>query len=251
MHVAAQTRRQAVGEHLDHATEGVTVTMGGGDLVLHGLSSRAVKTAHGAVVDRGEILRKRHGMPQRHRSRTDAHDVAEDLDAGHLPQEGSCDGGDRDARSRLAGTRALENRTRVGEPVLLHAGEVGVTGPGARQRRVAGEHSDLVGIDGIRAHHLLPLGPFRVRHLDGHRAAHRRSVADTAHDADLVALELHAGASTGAKSTTSEVDVNVGGGHGDAGGQSFGDRHQGGAMGLPCRQPAHHGPDPSRWAEHG
>ncbi len=66
------------------------------------------------------------GASVRHGGGADAHDVAEDLDAGQLAQEGPRHRGQRHAGGRLAGAGTLQDRPRIGEAVLLHADEVGV-----------------------------------------------------------------------------------------------------------------------------
>ena len=92
---------------------------------------------------------------------------------------------------RLAGRGPLEDRPGVGEAVLLHPGEVGVTGPGTRQRSVAGPPLKLGRVDGVGRHDLTPLRPLRVVDDDRNGPAERHAVPDTAEDLHLVLLELH------------------------------------------------------------
>ena len=83
---------------------------------------------------------------------------------------------ERDARGGLAGARALEDRARLVEVVLLHADEVGVTGTRARQRGAAA--AGLLGqLDGLGAHHLDPLRPLGVADAQRDRAAEAQAVA--------------------------------------------------------------------------
>ena len=64
--------------------------------------------------------------------------VAEHLDAEALLQERLGHRAERDPGGGLARARAFENRTGVGDVVLLHADEVGVAGAGTGERGVAG-----------------------------------------------------------------------------------------------------------------
>ncbi len=65
------------------------------------------------------------------------------------------DGADGDARGRLAGARALQDRPDVVESVLEHAGEVGVAGAEARDL-----HARLVRL--LDGHDVLPVDPVLV-----------------------------------------------------------------------------------------
>jgi hypothetical protein len=70
-------------------------------------------------------------------------------DVDRLGQElhGQCT--QRHPSGRLSRTGPLENRTRLVEAVLLHAGQVGMSGAGPSQGRIAGQPGELVGVDGI------------------------------------------------------------------------------------------------------
>ena len=87
----------------------------------------------------------------------------------------------RDAGRGLAGAGPFEHVAGVGEAVLLHAGEVGVTGPDLGER--------ILGGAGRRGHLLVPLvaaEPLGVLDLDGDRRAERAAVADPADQRQLV-----------------------------------------------------------------
>ena len=85
--------------------------------------------------------------------------VRDDLDAERLPEQGLGDRADGDAGRGLAGAGPLQDRPGVGVAVLLHAGQVGVAGPGPGQRGVAGLRGQHVRVDRVGRHHGLPLGP--------------------------------------------------------------------------------------------
>ena len=63
--------------------------------------------------------------------------LADYLDLPDLAQEGAGHRGERDPGRGLASAGAFKNGTGIGEAVLLHAGEVGVTGTRSRERRIA------------------------------------------------------------------------------------------------------------------
>ena len=97
-----------------------------------------------------------------HRDRADGDDVADHLDAERLAEERLRHRAQRHPGRGLAGAGALEHRPRVVEAVLLHAGEVGVAGPRAGQRRVAGLPGEHLGVDRVGGHDRRPLGPLGV-----------------------------------------------------------------------------------------
>src|SRR5262249_37587829 len=76
----------------------------------------------------------RHGVPGR-ANMTDRHHVTDNLDAERLAQVRLGHLAERHPGGRLARARALEHRPRVLVPVLLHTGEIGVTGARAGERR--------------------------------------------------------------------------------------------------------------------
>ena len=106
---------------------------------------------------------------------------------------------------------------------------------------ITGQRIEFGLIDRIRRHDLFPFGPFAVPNLDRHRATEGKSVSNATEDPDLVALELHAGPTTCAEATSSEVEADLRGRDLDAGGEPLGDSHQGRTMRLACSQPTHHG----------
>jgi hypothetical protein len=117
---------------LDDATEAVALAGGvfdGGD---HGGFSSLVETANRAFVDLRQVSDCR-ALNDGGAGVTHLDDVRDDIDPDGLQQQlGQGPGGN--ARRGLAGTGTLENVTGIVESVLLHAGEVGVAGPGLRER---------------------------------------------------------------------------------------------------------------------
>ena len=110
--------------------------------------------------------------------------------------------GERHPGRGLPSTRALQDRTCLVEPVLLHARQVRMTGAGPRQRTVPGDlalvAAPRIDLQRLRrhrvgGHHRLPLGPLGVVDAQGDRRAHRDPVAHTPDEGDPVGLEGHAG----------------------------------------------------------
>ena len=130
------------------------------------------------------------------------------------------------ARGRLARAGALEHVAHVGEAELLHAREVGVTGP----REV---HLGHLGLDRPRVHPLLPVGVVAVGDPHGDRAAERAAVADPGGDLGAVALDLHAPAAAVAELAARHVAVDRGQVELEARGQALDDAGQAGPVGLP------------------
>ena len=100
--VAAETDGHAVAEHLDDATERVTVLGGGLDLEDHRLGGGRVEAAHGRLVDLRQVGEV--GRAAVARAAPHLHDVGDDVDAelgeqqlGHAPP----------AATRAAVSRAL------------------------------------------------------------------------------------------------------------------------------------------------
>ncbi len=217
----AEPDGQAVGDHLDDAAEGVAVLLGGLDLGDHVRFGGLVEGPHRALVDAGQVGRAGRGAVVGLRG-ADRDDVGHHLDPEDLAQELAGDGACGDPRGGLACTGALENGPGVVEAVLEHAGEVGVTGTGPRQRRVAGTLAvQLGGVDRVGGHHGLPLGPLAVADLDGDRAAERAAVPNPGQNGDLILLELHPGAPAVAQPAAGQLGGDVLGGDPHAGDHAF------------------------------
>ncbi len=244
MHVAAEPGRAAIRQHLDDAAEGVRVGVGCVDLGDHPHAGRLVGTADRVRIHRRQ--RRRGGHPRGHLDRADRDDVRDHLDAVCLPQQRLGRGAERDPRGGLPGAGALQHGPGVVEPVLLHAGEIGVAGPGPGQRGCAAQARQRRRIDRVGRHDPLPLGPLGVADDHADRAAESDAVADSAEQLDLVTLEAHPRAATVPEPAAGQLGGDVGTGYPDPGGQPLDRRHQGGTMRLPRRQPTHHGSSLSR-----
>ena len=166
--------------------------------------------------------------------------MREHLDAERLPQERPGDGSGGDAGGGLAGAGALEHGAGVVEAVLEHAGVVGVAGPRAGERRVAGDVLELGRVDGSAAitvshfgHSVLPtsiaIGPPSVTPCRT-PAEHR----------DLVLLELHPGAAAVAEPAAGQLPRDLVGGDVDAGDHAFDHGHQRAAVGFTSSGPSQH-----------
>ena len=123
-------------------------------------AGRRVGAAHRVLVDARVVVRAR-AARRRARHRADRHDVADHLDAERLAQERLRDRAERHPGGGLAGAGPLEHRPGVVEAVLLHAGEVGVPGARAGQRRVAGLTGQHLGVDRVGGHHRRPTSATR------------------------------------------------------------------------------------------
>ena len=86
MHVAAEARRQAVRDDLDHAAEGVAVLVRGVDLGLHRGARGGVQAAHRVGVDAVAVVRFGHVVVRR-ADGAEAHHMTDDLRAEHLAQQ--------------------------------------------------------------------------------------------------------------------------------------------------------------------
>ncbi len=166
--------------------------------------------------------------------------MREHLDAEGLAEELAGDGAGRDAGGGLAGAGPLQYRSGVVEFVLEHAGVVGVAGPRPGQRRVARDLSSSAGVDRVRGHHGLPLGPLGVADLDGDRPAERDAVAHARQHGDLVALELHPGAAAVAEAAAGQLVGDVVGGDRQPGDHAFDHGHQSSAVGFTSSSPSQH-----------
>ena len=248
VHMAAEARREPVGQHLDDAAEGVALAMRIGDLGLHGRAAATEsrqRTGLSSMAARSDGTGTGASAPTA--AAADAHDMAEDLDARTPAAGRPC--ATAASATRAAVSRALA-RSRIGrasvKPYFCMPTRSAWPGRGrvSGALRARAAIADL--IDRVGRHDLLPLRPLGVAHLDGHRTAEGAPVADAAQDADLVTLELHAGPAPGPEPTAREVVRDLGGPHLDTGRQALGDRDEGRAVRLTCGQPAHHGPNTSR-----
>ena len=111
-------------------------------------------------------------------ARADRDDVRHDLDTGDLAQEAACDRARGDTGGGLARTGPFQDRASVVEPVLQHAGVVGMAEP--RRVSIASAGLQLCGIHGIGAITCSHFGPLAVADLDGDRAAQGDAVAQSA-----------------------------------------------------------------------
>ena len=243
--VAAQPRRQSVGEDLDDTAEGVTVLLRRVDLGHHGGARGRVEAADRVGVQPLDVVR--FGPDAVRGGRTaDGDDVGDQPGTDGLGEERLGHRAQRDPGRRLPGARALQHRTGVVEPVLLHAGEVRVPRSRSGQRGVAGEAGQGLGRHRVGAHDLLPLRPLGVADPDGDRAALGEPVPHAAEQLDVVALEGHPRAAAVAEPTPRERVGEVVGRDRDPGGQPFEGGEQGRAVRLPRGQPAQHAPNPRR-----
>jgi hypothetical protein len=244
VHVAADAGGQPVGEHLDDTADGVAGPAAVVDLGHHPGAGRSVVAADGVGVQPCDVVGQRQLGAVRDGDGTDRDGVADQADAGGLPQERRGDRAEGDAGRGLPGGGPLEHRTGVVEAVLLHADEVGVAGA----RPGEGSCPGLLGEDlrrhWIGCHDRLPLGPFGVRDLDRDRAALGAPVPDPAEEGHLVLLERHPGAASVPEPAAGERQPDVVRGHLDRGRQPLEDADESGPVGLPRGQPAQHGPDP-------
>ena len=168
--------------------------------------------------------------------------VREHLDPEGLREERLRDGPERHLRGGLPRGGPLEHRARLLEAVLRHAREVGVAGPRAGQRRVAGAPLEQGRVDRVGGHHRLPLGPLAVADAHRHRAALGQPVADATEDLQLVGLEAHPRAPAVAQTPPGQLGRDLLRGHLDPGHQALEDRHQRRTVRLACRQPPQHHP---------
>jgi hypothetical protein len=115
---------------------------------------------------------------------------------GQGPGRHSCRG--------LARTGSFENVSGVGEAVLLHTDQVGVT------RSHTGQW--LLGSTRCRIHLLVPFvgpKPLGVLDLDGDRRSEGTPVPNTTDQGDLVDFEALAGSASVPQPTTGQLGLNV------------------------------------------
>ena len=123
----------------------------------------------------------------------------------------------------------------VGEPVLLHPGEIGVTGAHLGER--------LLGDPRRRGHLGVPLvaaEPLGVPDLDRDRRAECAPVADPTEERELVGLETLARASSVPEAAAGELGLDVFDRHLQAGGEPLDDHDQPLAVGLTGGEEAQH-----------
>jgi hypothetical protein len=116
----------------------------------------------------------------------------------------------------LAGAGPLQHRPGLAEAVLLHAGQVGVAGPGPGQRHPPPGGHRLRVRDRVGGHDLGPLGPLAVVDLDGQGRAQGAAVAEPAEDLEPVLLEAHALAAAVAEPSPGQLAGDLGAGQGHA-----------------------------------
>jgi hypothetical protein len=145
--------------------------------------------------------------------------------AGNLANlaEAEGDGAGGDAGRRLPGARPLRDVPGVGQAELEGAGQVGVAGPGFRDR----------------PKRLPALHPVRDPQNEG--AAHGPSLPDPGQDLDRIVLHLLAGAASVPALPAGEVGVDDGGVEREPEGKPLEDGDQAGAVGLAGGAVAQHG----------
>ena len=239
VHVRAEPGRQTVGEHLDDAAERVAVLAGGVDLVDHARGGVAASKQRSGSASSASTSS---GVGSAASSGTRTGPIDSVWLTSRMPssaRNAARDRAERDAGRGLAGARALEDRTRLVEAVLLHADEVGVARarPGQRGAAAARHVGQL---DRLGAHHLDPLRPLGVADAQRDGAAEAQAVADAAGDRELVLLELHPRAAAVAELATREIGLDRGARDGDAGGQALHDGDEFGAVRFAGREHAEH-----------
>ena len=145
LHERTEPRWQAVDQHLDHTAEGVAVGLGRLDLGDQRVG-RALVAGRGP----GDASIASRSLRGRQRAVdgvgvTDRHHVGNDFGTEHLAQELLGDGAQRHPGRGLPGGSTLQHRAGVVEAVLLHAGQVGVTGARPGQRSIASQAGEHLG----------------------------------------------------------------------------------------------------------
>src|SRR5699024_5880621 len=140
----------------------------------------------------------------------------------------------------------------LGDAGLQPPRAVGMAGARARERAVAGDLALVsgAGVDQqilprhrVGAHDLLPLRPLGVRDLDREGGAEGAAVAQPSVDRKRVLLGLLPAAAPVAEATTGERRAQLVTGQFDADGDAVEEEEEGGAVGLPGREPAQHACD--------
>ena len=149
------------------------------DLLDHRLLGGGVEAAHLGGVDPSRSPGPGRSVGLR-AAPAHLHDVGQRPSIAEVRPAGPWPGAGGDPGRRLPGRGPLEHVAGVGEAVLLHAGEVGVAGPGLGERLLGGRPAP--GRHLLRATcRALPLG---VADLDGDRRAERAAVAHAADERD-------------------------------------------------------------------
>ncbi len=219
--VRAEPDGQPVDDDLEHAADrvaGRTCLVDAGDHRRLGVRVGAAQRRGVGLVARA----RRAGRIDGHA--TDLRRERPDLDA-ELAQEGPGHGPRRDPCRCLARGRSLEHVAHVVEAVLERAGEVGVAGPDAGDRRrplVAlvrrvGQLGRLLRAQRSDLHHPGPVLPIAVADEQEDRRSERPAVADPAEDLGPVLLDGLARPAAVAALATSQVDRDVVLGQGQAG----------------------------------
>ncbi len=161
----------------------------------------------------------------------DRHGVAHEADAEGCEELGGHRSEGHPGGS-FPGARPFEDGPRLLEAVLLHAGEVGVPGPGAGEGRVPGKRVEFFGIHRVGGHDALPFGPLGVGDLDRNGPALGAPVPDPPENPHRVQLELHPGTAPVTEPPARQRGLDVGGRHRHPGGKTFKNSDHGRAMGF-------------------
>ena len=138
-----------------------------------------------------------------------------------------------DARRGLAGAGALEHVAGVVEAVLLHAGEVGVAGPGLGQRLLRWRPARATSPRTHFGHSVLPISI-----ATGEPSV--RPWRTPAEEPDLVLLEPHPGPAAVAEAAAGQLGADVFDRDRQPGGQALDDDDERLAVGLAGGQEAQH-----------
>ena len=239
VHVRAEADRHAVRQHLDDAAEGVAVLVGLVDLRDHRLATRP---RPGSAPGRRRASRRRPGSGTRRTGPSAAASSTtwrDDLDARRLLQVRAGDRAERDPGGGLPGAGALQDRPGLVEAVLLHARQVGVTGPRAGSAARCGPARPASsGSTGSAAMTCSHFGHSVLPTMIATGEPMRQPVPHAAEEGDLVALELHPGTAAVAEAPPGQVVRHHLRGDRHAGGKPLQRRHQCGSVRLPRGQPA-------------
>ena len=141
----------------------------------------------------------------------------------------------RDAGGGFACAGSFENVAGIVEAVLLHTGQVGVTGTNARE--------GLLGLARSRIHLLVPLvgtEPLGVQNLDGYGRAKSATMAHAADQRDLVDLEPLPRSAAVTEAPTRQLALDVGRRDRKSSGQALDDHDEGFAVGFSGGQETQH-----------